>query len=229
MNPLIRWTIGNVSDLGFECLKYSIKYWNKLYGNSFEKIICYNNLNYEQLKKLENFKVYNQKNNLNDLILPANKIGWKLYPPRLNSSGHEIFIDNDLIIYKKIPLIDKFLDSSNLFFITEGLLRCFDKADSLIAKNIKLNTGFFGIPPNFDFKTKLNYFIKKAEINNWNNHFSEQGVVSCVLTNEKYYVIPLSDIFICYNEFKLGKFGTHFVGLNSNFDNYWNKFKTIKL
>lgn len=97
--PIIRWTIGgNVSQHGIDCLGNSINCWKDLYGDSFDYFLCYNNIDVNKL----NFGVnlINQHEHLNSLSIQPNSTAWKLYPPRISLQSHEIFIDNDLIIYK---------------------------------------------------------------------------------------------------------------------------------
>ena len=49
MKPIIRWTIGPTSKIGFLSLKLSISCMKKIFENSVDYAICYNNLNQHQL------------------------------------------------------------------------------------------------------------------------------------------------------------------------------------
>lgn len=219
--PLIRWTIGNVSQDGIECLFKSISCWKSLYGDLFEYVVCYNNIDVNKL----NFDVnlINQNDFRNSLPISPNLTAWKLYPPRLSLQSHEIFIDNDLIIYKKIPLIDRFLKSKNLFFCTEGLKRNFGIYSKDNYKELKLNSGFFGIPPYFDFCKFIENKIKK----DWTTWFDEQGLVASILSQNNLEIISLEDISICLNQFKMGLYGIHFVGLNDKNNYFWREWSKL--
>ena len=43
MKPLIRWTMGNVSEAGWECLSESTRLLPKVYPE-FDYVICYNSI-----------------------------------------------------------------------------------------------------------------------------------------------------------------------------------------
>ena len=47
--PILRWTIGQVSTEGMECLKISVDNIVKLYKNNFQLFICYNNIEKNEL------------------------------------------------------------------------------------------------------------------------------------------------------------------------------------
>jgi hypothetical protein len=227
--PLIRWTIGgDVSEYGINCLGKSVKSMKSLYGDSFDYVICYNNI--ESIRLNFDVCLLNQHDYVDSISIAPNTTSWKLYPPRISLQSHEIFIDNDLIIYNKIPLIDKFLKSKNIFFCTEGLVRNFGIYSNDNYKDLKLNSGFFGIPPYFDFSK----FIEKKIKKDWSTWFDEQGVVASILSENNLEIITLEEISICLNEFKLGKYGIHFVGLNSYNSDFWefwlkNQFLKLKI
>lgn len=220
--PIIRWTVGNVSSYGIDCLKQSISSWKSLYGDSFDYYLCYNNIDVNKL----NFDVslINQNEHLNSLSIGPNLTAWKLYPPRISMESHEIFIDNDLIVYEKIPLIDSFLKSKNIFFCTEGLRKNFGLYEKENRENLKINSGFFGIPPYFDFRVFIDNEIKHE----WTGWFDEQGIVSSILSNNDYNLISLDEVAVCLNEFKFGKYGVHFVGLNGGNNIPWEDWLKVR-
>ena len=115
-----------------------------------------------------------------------------------------------------------------IFFCTEGLIRNFGIYSDDNYKDIKLNSGFFGIPPYFDFSKFIESKIKK----DWSTWFDEQGVVASILGENNLETISLEEISICLDEFKLGKYGVHFVGLNgcnNIFWDFWLKSQFLKL
>ena len=99
-------------------------------------------------------------------VLPFST-SWKLYPPRIRLTQHEIFLDNDVVIYKKIPLIDEFLKSKKITFATEAKKRNYGNFDKAIPEKTLINTGLFGLPPYFDIKSKINEILKDG----WNNWY----------------------------------------------------------
>jgi hypothetical protein len=220
MNPVVRWTIGNVSNVGIKSLNSSIKSFVNIYKDKFKYYVCYNQINFNKISFLKKYKVnfVNQQECINSLKVPPikNNPCWKIYPPRINKNVHEIFIDNDLIIYKKIDIIDFFLEKKFLFIITEAYKKRYGIFDNFIDDNFIVNTGFFGLPPSYEFEEDLN-----KNLPNWiesKNHFDEQGLIAFILMNKEVKIINLNDINVCIKErINLkGKYGMHFVGINKN-------------
>lgn len=231
MKPIVRWTVGEVSQLGIECLNLSIEKFINLYGNLFDYYVCYNNIELSQIHFLKKYKVnfLNQKKYRNSLLINPidNNPCWKLYPPRINKEVHEIFIDNDLIIFKKIPLIDEFLNSKNLFLITQAYNRSYASSLRNLIRN-NLNSGLIAIPPGFNFKERINQIIKEHNISWISSHFQEQAVVSKIIEENNFKIIKLSEIYVCYEKLIKANYGYHFVGINSNFiTKFFKAFKLI--
>lgn len=211
--PLVRWTVGDTNHLGYISLNKSIKLWKKIYGNKFDLVVCYNSQNPPNV----DIPVIKQSEFVHLSSIIPNGNSWKLIPPRLRPNGHEIFIDNDLIIYDKINTIEKFLISTNLFFITEGLKRRFDDYDGFIHPNIKMNSGLFGMPPYFDLNNSIKKIIKTLPFNN-KKQFNEQGLISSIVSNNPYELISMKEISVCYGKhLNRGTKGIHFVGINGKF------------
>ncbi len=219
--PLIRWTIGKTSDSGLHCLNTSVKYMKQLYDKNFRYVVCYNNLSNNQKKSLPNIEQIDQEKHVD--ALPCKPLGpaWKLYPPRLEFDNHEIIIDNDVVIYNKLPQLERFLQRKDLLVITEAIKRSYSGVlQQSIPNDFNINSGLLCLPPNFDFKQKI-----LDALLGWNDHFSEQTLVGYIMCQQpSVEIIPLSDVFVCYNEYKRGSCGIHFVGLNSNIDVYWKKY-----
>jgi hypothetical protein len=228
MKSLFRWTIGdNSSKEGIECLSHSISLIKKKYGDSCDYFVCHSGNNVNNLN-LKGVNFIDQRSFTNSISIKPFGTSWKLYPPRIRIDSHEIFLDNDLIVYGSLPIIDSFFKSDDVFFCTEGLKRRYGKYDSLIASHQKLNTGLFGLPPNFDFGQK----IESKLSGNWEGHFDEQGLVASILLEYNVKVIPISDIYIACKDaaehLSFGRAGIHFVGLNSGNSFYWNEYLAAK-
>ena len=230
--PLLRWVIGDVHDLGFHVLKKSVKRFLDLYGNEFDYLICYNNLPKSRVEELSSIgiDIYDQTEEGKKLFPPISDFEntlsggaiWKICPPRLRKESHEIVLDNDIILRNRHECISNFLNSDSLFLVTEALDRLFGKFDSYVPEGIKLNTGFYGLPPNYDFKEKIEKLIFKSQIKSWESHWDKQGLVAACIVKENYEVISLDDISVCWGSYNRGKFGDHFPGVNSGVSDYWN-------
>lgn len=229
MKPIIRWTIGDVSEQGFNALNISIRNWKKLYEDQFDIFVCYNNISIKKIEHIKGVEFINQEDYKDSLIIPPldGNPSWKLYPPRLKKECYEIFIDNDLIFSKRMPLIDDFL-KDKFFFITEGLKRGFGFFDNLVKNKNNLNSGLFGLTPFYDFKKELETSIKETGFEKWNDFFDEQGCVAYTINKQNYKMISLLQIGLCNERspgYTEGEYGTHFVRINiGNNKIYWNKF-----
>ena len=212
MRRIVRWTIGNVSKEGYDCLRLSIRLWRRLFKSRFEMVVLYNGE-----PPSVDCPTINQNRFRSSLPFYPTTTSWKLYPPRLDPDAYEIFIDNDLILYEAPDA----LRQCNDFFITEAWKRCYGKHDSLVPAGFVANSGLFGLPPHFDFGTHL-----ATTGSQWEGHFDEQGLVAAVLARHSATVVPLSDVKVCVPQetMGLGRCGMHFVGLNASYRDHWDNF-----
>lgn len=223
--PLVKWIIGPVSNSGFDCLMFSICSFRKIYGDEFDYRICYNNLNKEQFIKLNNsgVDVYNANDFIKSVNWPRPRFGpiWKLFTPRLRIHAHELHLDNDVVIRKRIPKIDDFLTSNNTFLISEAIERKKGIFENKVNPGLKFNTGIFGMPPNYNFFNDLEKSIRN--VSEWETWFDEQGLISYLIQNLNYILISTKEINVCYKDTLLGEYGEHWVGINSNNKYYWHQ------
>jgi hypothetical protein len=225
MKPLVRWTIGdkNTSE-SFECLYQSISNFKKHYGDRFEYVICRNGSC--DVSKF-GIKCIDQNQLTNSLPYAPWLCAWKICPPRLHLQGHEIFIDNDLLIHQSWPFLETFLESKDLIFCTCALFRRYGSYDSDIPQEQKLNSGLFGLPPGFDLAQELHQNITGP----FDRHrFDEQGLLARIFSKHHNFItVPFNDITTCGAEYKLGNYGTHFIGLNHGFIERWIHYKRTEL
>jgi hypothetical protein len=235
--PIIRWIIGPCHAAGFESLTQSIKRFKRIYGGCFYYIICFNQLDEFHQSKLPVNSVdaiINQNDYRNELDKPPPQIGnliagpcWKLYPPRLSANQHEIIIDNDVIIYKRFPEIEKFLETDDLFLISQAFQRSYHgRFEKLVKDNFNINSGLVCLPPKFDYAAKINNLIRETK-GTWQTHFEEQSLVATVLQDENVEIIPINKIQVSGPTpgFKIGSCGTHFCGVNKGYVKDWDIFK----
>jgi len=227
--PILRWTIGKVSKEGMQCLMLSVDSMMNLYHNQFEYFVCYNNIEKEELNWTSKYPIellcqHSFESNLK-LKPISNNPCWKLYPARIDLNRHEMFIDNDLIIYDRIPIVDTFLASQDLLFITEAIKRSYGAFDTIIDSPRNLNTGFFGVHPGFDLQKEIDDVIEEKQIQ-WKTHLDEQGLLSYIFTKRKLEIITLDQIYVCHKDFpyRKGKYGQHFVQLNQKVLKHWKTF-----
>ena len=144
----------------------------------------------------------------------------------MRHDSHEIIVDNDVIIEKRLDEIDTFLSSDRKLLMCEAYLRQFGRFSNALPVNIKLNTGLYGMPPGFDLASKINSF----GIGEWEDYFDEQGATSLALYSDDLIVIPLSKVSVnACPEYIKASHGTHFVGINRGWDGPWNQYLNLKL
>lgn len=224
MKPLARYTISQCSEEGFAALSHSVKLFKEIYPE-FDIVICYNNLNKNGLDfvKSLNTNLLDQINYKNSLIYEPWDATWKLYPPRLRLNSHELIIDNDLILYDRLPAIDQFLNSQDLFIITTAHFNGYGNYSSIVNSNIWTNSGLIGLYPGYNLQDKINMFLKLYPATRWKSHNDDEAVLTYLMLKENYLLIPLNHIYSCNvrNPFRLGEYGSHFVSLNKGVTNYW--------
>lgn len=212
MKPLVRWTIGNVKPAGYDCLAISIENFKNLYD--VEIVVCHN-CDLSKINHLSGVNFYDQRQ---DWKIKPKGVSWKLYPPRLDLYRHELLIDNDIIIEEKIDEIDKFFNS-DCTLLLEDITRTYGKFENHVPPNYCINSGIYGMPPGFDLKKYVNFYVKDWELNATGQHsasktFDEQGLVAFSLLNyPSFAIIPNTSVTICEQDFKKSK-GMHFIGLN---------------
>ena len=186
--PLWRWTIGGeITPTIKQVFKYAVTCAKKIYKNEFDFVICHNNISSTKWLENLNIDLYDQEK----YESTAKGSFLKICPPRLRKNCHEFIVDNDQIIYKKISEIDSFLQNKNEIIISEGAMRCYGIYDNEIP-NIKINTGFIGLPPNYDFQKEIQKYIKKPKIEH--SYFDEQGLITLVASKHNLKKIPIGKI-----------------------------------
>lgn len=226
MKPIARWTIGPVTNCGKAILRESISIFANIYPE-FDRVICFNNLNSLELSDLLKLaSLYEQEEKSvpctlsapDSNLVEATGCGWKLAPPRLNINSMELFIDNDIIIRKRLPEIDEWLNTKNCGLISEGLhrKRMYGIYDPFIPKGINANAGLFGLPPNFDFQKEITEYANF--LNGGLGGYNEQGLTVATIVNmPKYIMVPLTKLHISEDHAEFPKIlpdAIHFVGAN---------------
>jgi hypothetical protein len=232
MKPIARWTIGGNSSIdGFLCLTKSVLTWKKVYHDEFDLYICHNNLSSQQLSDISllGTKLIRQDDCTDSLSIPPfTGPEWKLYPPRISLKTEEIFIDNDLIIYARLPMLDECIETQG--FVASSAVNCSHGSFNHLSIRVPVNTGFMCFPRQYDFGKAIEDFFTTHSVERWERFCDEQGMVSCLL-KDKVQLIPMSVIATCHHENpkpRYGSCGTHFVGLNrGNSDHFRNFIKGL--
>lgn len=211
---LARWTIGDTTPDGYDSLERSIRSFCSLY--SADVVVCHNGGPFNLVDISPRFIDQRDWKPLG--TIKPKGVAWKLYPPRLDPSRHEMQIDNDLILTGRVPEIDQFLEG-DCTLLLEGDSRTYGRFERHVPAGFQINSGIFGMPPAFDMKPYMALTGNEWEKNAFGEHsenetFDEQGLVAlALLSYRRHVIIPASSIGNC-SKTLCGSLGHHFIGLN---------------
>jgi FkbM family methyltransferase len=200
MKPIWRWTIGDVRPIGFRLLARSVRMAQQTFGkDTWEWVISHNNLNNEQLRQVcDVADTYGVRliDNTN-VPFPISGRGptlWKLTPPRLDINRHEIVCDNDIVIFKSIDVIEKFLASDRHCILCNDPFpsRAFGRFHNNMDTDERYHSGLYGLPPGFNFQEALDYYHTGSLY----GYFDEQGLICSALHKQPLLRISASDLVV---------------------------------
>lgn len=239
--PLVRWTVGPVSNLGWEILAESVKTFGKIYPE-FDRIVCYNHISDERIDFLKSFGVDLYKSEQDEIFYPLTPpgpnpsgfgdpaSGWKLMPARLKINSHELWLDNDILIVDRVPVIDHWIQN-DWKIISEGLFRIFGAYDHKVKAGIQACAGLFGCPPGFDFQSEIIELCNEVLQGEPLGHYDEQGLVAAIMTNGPFRMVPMRSVKILQYFENLPDplpHGMHMVGINRNKEyKPWEQYKCL--
>lgn len=259
MKPLFRWTVGPCLQQGLDILAESIIRTTETLGiDRFDWAICHNGLNRENLQFLQkaagdlpiqfipqnwatcpvNDNCQTPRRKDGSFEWNGNRCGgtmWKTCPPRMRIEAHEIVMDNDIILLKKFPQIDEWLDQTQRVLILEEPIRFYGRYDCLFGPDPPyLNSGFMGYPPGYDFGSAI--------LNNWTKHgkymnisqSDEQGLLVFTLSQQPSFRIHSNQMIELlhrdvHTKVDGNAFAYHFTQAN-RIPNHrsWNHYKTLR-
>lgn len=219
MNPIARWTIGPSTPAGYECLRLSIESFLKFYDA--EVVICHN-CSPETISNIcvdNKIRLIDQQEVAKISKIPPMGVAWKLYPPRIDRSRHEICIDNDIVFREPVPEIDHFLNNDCTLML-EDHSRTYGRFERYVPSGFEINSGIYGMCPDFDLYKYVNFYCQRDwEINALGEYeqsktFDEQGLIALsMLDYPRHIIISNTTITNCERELKISN-GMHFIGLN---------------
>lgn len=176
MKPLFRITVGSCLQQGLDILVESLDRTIVALGEDrFDWMICYNGLNSDQIQFIKSNigtrPIQLEAQDWADCCIPdtcnspvradgsfewnGNSCGgtlWKVSPARKRIESHEIVMDNDIVILRNIPAIDKFLEADDKVLILEEPIRFYGRYDKFFGEGPPyLNSGLMGFYPGYDF------------------------------------------------------------------------------
>lgn len=228
----VRWTIGDVSEEGFEALRLSVWGAWRLFGTGATYVICVNTIPLERARGLTGSLPVNVRWRMSTLgeDLPgfirnhldggmAEGVGWKFAPPRLYHDHYELAMDNDCILWAWPAALERWLGGEGeRCVLAEDVKTCLGQFESLCTPAPR-NSGIRGTPPGFDFDRALRRILSRRPVP-LTSELDEQGLVTAALSQgHAPLVVKVGEVSIC-SPFPphvpwLGSCGAHFVGLNA--------------
>lgn len=228
----VRWTIGDVSVLGFEALRLSIHGATRIFGRHARYVVCVNSVPLELARErtgpVPDLVEWRDVTRELDPAMRrhfdeglAEGVGWKFAPLRVFEDRHELALDNDCILWGVPIALRAWLaeDDPGTCVIAEDVRACFGQFAEECG-DAPRNTGIRGVPPGFDLRRAMEAVLARRPAL-LRSELDEQGLQVAALTSaRRTLVVSLADVSICSpfppHRRELGRCGAHFVGLNAH-------------
>lgn len=227
----VRWSIGDVSDDGYEALQLSVWGAHRIFGPRAAYVVCVHDATIAEVQAKtggvpDGVRWQHVQRHLPQPIAErisgeddAREIGWRLSPPRLFPDRFELSLDNECILWDLPVTIASWLDDAHPS-------RC------LLVEDVSVRSGKFagesptpldacirGLPPGFDLEAALVDELARTE-GNLVSDLDEVGLqVAALSRHEPPCVVPLTDVTVCSpfppHHLALGRCGAHFVGIDA--------------
>jgi hypothetical protein len=228
----VRWTIGDVSDEGFEALRLSVWGAWRLFGRDAQYVVCVNSAPASVAaartgtlpagvtwratgrSDIPPFLARHLDGNL------AEGVGWKFAPLTLFPDRFSLALDNDCILWSLPGAVAEWLRGSDReqCLIAADVRPCFGQFAALAGDQPR-NSGIRGIPPGFDLRGALFRTLRQHPVT-LASELDEQGLqIAAVSAGCAPLVVSTDNVSICSpfppHQPGLGRCGAHFVGLNA--------------
>ena len=233
----VRWTIGNVSDRGFEALRLSVWGAYRLFGPGAAYAVCVNTLPPDEARSKagdlpDGVLWHDATGEVPDFLKShfdggmAEGCGWKFAPLQCFPDRFELSLDNDCILWDIPEAIRQWLESGDgrTCVAAEDVVAVFGQFGDFCEPSPR-NGGIRGLPPGFDLQSVLRETLDaKAERDGQRviltSELDEQGLQTAALQRHgRPLVVTLEEVTICSPFYPhlphLGRCGAHFVGLNA--------------
>jgi hypothetical protein len=233
----VRWTMGDVSERGFEALRLSIWGACKVFGPHAAYTVCVNSVPLDEARARagpvpETVTWHDATRELPSFLAGlfgpgmAEGVGWKLAPLRAFPDRHEISLDNDCILWELPASMEDWAASTDpgLCLMAADVKACYGQFAAQCPSE-PANAGIRGLPQGFDLEAALRDAIelRQRQVSRplaLESELDEQGLQAAALSlHRPLRVVTLHEVAVC-SPFvphlpDLGRCGAHFVGLNA--------------
>lgn len=227
----VRWTIGEVSDFGYEALRLSVWGARRIFGGGARYLVCVNTVPLEaararvgELPAGVEWRAVGTE--LPAFLTPhldsgmAEGVGWKFVPLQIDEDRYTLALDNDCILWELPVALEEWLasDDPRACVLAADVVPGFGQFSSLCGL-APLNSGIRGLPRGFDLERALRRTLESHPVP-LRSELDEQGLqVAALRRFGRVGVVTLEEVTIC-SPFPphlpgLGRCGAHFVGLNA--------------
>jgi len=241
----VRWTIGDVSERGFEALRLAVWGGWKLFGPEARYAVCVNTLPVEEARARTGEVPEAIEWHESTLEVPAfirerldpgmaEGVAWKFSPLRVFPDRYELAVDNDCVLWDAPEAIRRWLteqDETACVF-AEDVARMPGLFSDVCGPEPR-NGGIRGLPPGLDYEGALRAVLEEKEAQLGEpallaSELDEQGLqVAAVERFGPPLIVRVEEVTIC-SPFPphlphLGTCGAHFCGTNAKrFPWEWN-------
>ena len=228
----IRWTMGDVSDNGWQALRLSIAGARNIFGDAALYAVCVNSVPLEVARtRLGDVASSVTLLEVTREDVPAairtafdagmaEGVAWKLAPLRVFPERWEIALDNDCILWAMPDGLRQWLARADprQCLLAEDAAALYGQFTRFCGPEPR-NAGIRGLPPQFPLEAALVDLLGKLAAP-LNSELDEQGLqVAAVSVLAEPAVVSIEDVTICSpfppHRLELGRCGAHFCGLNA--------------
>jgi len=227
-NLVVRWTIGDVSDDGFESLRLSVQGAQRLFGRAADYVVCVNTIGAWRAQKrcgtvLPGVHWVEVDRDMIPRFIRerldaemAEGAGWKLAPLRLHNERRSISLDNDVILWSRPRAIDALLNGTATCVLGEDTAGAYGIFQEMC--NGAFNSGIRGLSEHIDYEALLRQVLDETTAD-FSSELDEQGLQVAALMRAHPAIVTLEEVPVCSpfhpHRESPGTCGAHFVGLNA--------------
>ena len=104
-------------------------------------------------------------------------------------NSHELVVDNDVILLRKFPQIEEWLNGRKALVLEEKI-RFYGRYDKLFSDDLLLNSGFMGLPPGYDFGADIRKSWEENDSLHNISQADEQGLLTYTLSQYSNIRVP---------------------------------------